>query len=428
VGSAEEFVKVHYNLLMTLILALETSTPICSIALLSEQNGEISITSKKVEGVSGHAQSVLPLAHALLAEQGRSKKELSCVAFGNGPGAFTGIRVACGIAQGIGFALSVPLIPVTALQALAANASARWPGRLIITALDARMDEVYLAAFFSDRSTNLTLVQQPVLLTAADTPFFVLQRIQLWQRDLGPESSCSPAVPCLIGEGWRLPGAMAGLPVQWLKDDLTALPEAHWVAHLALSSWRKNQTVLPEQAAPLYLRDKVAFTTAERAHGQGGNPRAAPATNLAVLPMHLADLPEVLELERSVQSHPWTTKNFEDALAAGYEAWVLRDESGLAGFCLAMLAPDVIHILVIAVAPKRQREGLGKQLLAQVSETAKQQGQEGLLLEVRPSNAKALAFYQAQGFVQIGLRRDYYPAGRGAREDALVLKKTFELA
>jgi tRNA threonylcarbamoyladenosine biosynthesis protein TsaB len=142
--------------------------------------------------------------------------------------------------------------------------------------------------------------------------------------------------------------------------------------------------------------------------------------------MRRADLPEVLELERNVQSHPWTAKNFEDALDAGYEAWVLRDGGGLAGFCLAMAAPDVMHILVIAVAPTQQRSGLGRMLLKQVTDTAQQKGQEGLLLEVRPSNSKALAFYQAQGFVQIGQRRDYYPAGKDAREDALVLKKTFE--
>ena len=421
---------------MTLILALETSTPICSIALLSEQSGEVVIKQKKIEGVSGHAQSVLPLAYELLAEQGRSKNELSGVAFGNGPGAFTGIRVACGVAQGIGFALSVPLIPVSALHALAANAAARHPGRLIIAALDARMDEVYLAAFLTAPSGLLTLAQQPVLLSAADAPIFIMQRLKIWQRGLqdavqtdhAHDSSAPHFVPCLIGEGWGLSGALAGLPPEWLRDDLTALPEAHWVAHLALTFWRSQQTVLPEHAAPLYLRDKVAFTTAERAGGQGGNPRAAPAPSMALLPMRRADLPEVLALERSVQAHPWTVKNFEDALDADYEAWVLRDGSGLLGFCLSMVAPDVVHILVIAVAPTNQRSGLGRMLLKQAIDTAQRQGLEGLLLEVRPSNSKALAFYDAQGFVQIGRRRDYYPVGKGGREDALVLKKTLEPA
>jgi tRNA threonylcarbamoyladenosine biosynthesis protein TsaB len=91
-----------------------------------------------------------------------------------------------------------------------------------------------------------------------------------------------------------------------------------------------------------------------------------------------------------------------------------------------MQAPDVAHVLVIAVAPDHQRQGHAQQLLAQITRSAQAQGAEGLLLEVRPSNDAALAFYAREGFNQIGVRRDYYPAGRGAREDAYVLKKTFD--
>ena len=413
---------------MTLILALETSTPICSIALLTEREGTIAISTREIEGVSGHAQNVLPLAWSLLAEQGFAKRELSAVAFGHGPGAFTGIRVACGIAQGIGFALDVPLVPVGALHALAAHAAARHPGRLVIAALDARMDEVYLAAYLVDLAGKMSAVQHPVLLSAKDVPAFARQRLHFWLRSLSPDPSSPQHSPCLTGEGWRLPGARDGLPPSWHVDDLNALPEAQWIARLALIALQKGQTVLPEHAAPMYLRDKVAFTTAERATGQGGNPRAVPVAGIALLPMCIADLAEVLELERSVQSFPWTEKNFTDALDAGYQAWVLRTDQCLAGFCLAMVAPDVMHILVIAVAPDLQRRGLAKILLRQISDLAHQQGQEGLLLEVRPSNHSALAFYSAQGFKQIGTRRDYYPAGQGLREDALVLKKTFEPA
>ncbi len=408
---------------MTLILALETSTTTCGIALLSEQDGAISVQTRELEGVAGHALSVLPLAYELISEQGCSKADLSAVAFGNGPGAFTGIRVACGVAQGIGMALGIPLIPVGALNAVAANAASRHPSCLIIAALDARMDEVYLAAFISDSERGLVMVQPPVLLSATDAPVFVMQRESLWQRDIR-----ASGMPCLIGEGWKLPQAMLGLPQDWQVDDLNARPQAKWVAQLAWSAWQSGQTVLPEHAAPLYLRDKVAFTTAERATGQGGNPRAIQSQGAALLPMVASDLTDVLELECAVQSFPWTNKNFEDALLAGYEAWVLRSEAGLQGFCVAMLAPDVMHILVIAVQPDQQRGGLGKVLLNQTIQTARQRGLEGLLLEVRPSNTQALAFYHSQGFAQIGVRRDYYPSGKGQREDALVLKKTFEPA
>ena len=142
--------------------------------------------------------------------------------------------------------------------------------------------------------------------------------------------------------------------------------------------------------------------------------------------MTLADLPEAVALESAVQSFPWTAKNFEDALAAGYSAWVLRQGTELIGFCIVMLAPDLAHILVIAVARERQGQGLGRQLLEQAARSARQFGAEGLLLEVRPSNRQALEFYAKRGFVQIGVRRDYYPAGRSQREDALVLKNVFE--
>ncbi len=391
--------------------------------MLSEQDGAISVQTRELEGVAGHALSVLPLAYELILEQGCSKADLSSVAFGQGPGAFTGIRVACGVAQGIGLALGIPLIPIGALHAVAANAASRHRSRLVIAALDARMDEVYLAAFISDSSGGLVAVQPPVLLAAVDAPVFVMQREQLWRRD-----TPAAGMPCLIGEGWKLAQATQGLPADWLMDDLTARPQAQWVAQLAWSAWKAGQTVLPEHAAPLYLRDKVAFTTAERATGQGGNPRALQPDGCALLPMTQSDLAAVHALECAVQAFPWTAGNFKDALQAGHEAWVLRSESGLQGFCLAMLAPDVMHILVIAVDPGFQRRGLGQLLLTQTIQTAKQRGLEGLLLEVRPSNDKALAFYRSQGFVQIGLRRDYYPSGKGLREDALVLKKTFEPA
>jgi len=174
------------------------------------------------------------------------------------------------------------------------------------------------------------------------------------------------------------------------------------------------------------LRDKVAFTTLERARGDGGNPRAQPPTAAALLPMVRSDLAEVVSLEAEVQSFPWTLKNFEDALDAGYEAWVLRTEEGLQGFSVTMIAPDVAHLMVIAVARDAQRMGLGRQMLEHVAHLARGAGNEGIVLEVRPSNLTALAFYEAQGFAQIGLRRDYYPAARGQREDALILKMSFD--
>ena len=406
---------------MTHILALETSTTTCSVALLSEQGSAISLVQRQLEGTAGHAANLLPMVSALLAECGLARGLLSAVAFGQGPGAFTGIRVACGVAQGMGLALQLPLIPIGALTAIASQAAARHPQHLILAALDARMDEVYFAAYAGDAEQGLVVRQPPVLLPAALVPAFIAERQALWQAGTAADMGV-----CFVGEGWRLTGAQAGLPTDWLADDLEARPTATSVATLALRAWHSGQTVLPEHAAPLYLRDRVAFTVSERASGQGGNPRALQAGLAALVPLTVADLPEVLELERAVQSFPWTLKNFEDALDAGYEAWILREKSELVGFCIAMMAPDVAHILVIAVARAYQRQGYARQLLAQISRSAQARNAEGLLLEVRPSNAAALAFYACEGFDQVGVRRDYYPAGRGGREDAFVLKKNFD--
>ena len=408
---------------MTYILALETSTTTCSVALLSDKDGAVEVVQRQFEGTTGHATHLLPMVSALLADQGVERKALSAVAFGQGPGAFTGIRVACGVAQGIGLALQIPLLPVGALEAVAEQASTRCARHLILAALDARMDEIYFAAYVNDVESGLVLLQPPVLLPACDLLLFIRQRLTLWQgQGRGAHRIC------YVGEGWRLPTAVLGVPPEWLADDLGARPTSEAVARLALKSWRSGQTVLPEYAAPLYLRDRVAFSVSERAIGEGGNPRAVQPSGVALVPMTLADLSEVLELERRVQSFPWTRQHFKDALDAGYESWVLRDVSGLVGFCIALLAPDVAHILVLAVAPAYQRQGYARQLLGQVTRSAQARSAEGLLLEVRPSNSAALAFYANEGFNQIGVRRNYYPASRGAREDAYVLKKSFDLS
>lgn len=406
---------------MTYILALETSTTTCSVALLFEQGSNVTVVTRQLEGTAGHAANLLPMVSALLAECGVERSALSAVAFGQGPGAFTGIRVACGVAQGMGLALQIPLIPIGALPAVAAQAAERLPQHLILAALDARMDEAYFAAYVDDVAHGLVILQPPVLLPAAQLSAFIAQRLPLWH-------SRAPAAlgVCCIGEGWSLQGVVANLPLGGIVDDLHARPTAQSVAILALRDWRAGQTVLPEHAAPLYLRDRVAFTVAERALGEGGNPRALVPRQAALVPMTVADLPEALEIERAVQSFPWTLKNFEDALVAGYDAWVLRQDAELLGFCIAMQAPDVAHILVIAVAREHQRQGYAHQLLEQITRSAQAQSAEGLLLEVRPSNDAALAFYAREGFNQIGVRRAYYPAGRGEREDAYVLKKTFD--
>nr|WP_314541021.1 ribosomal protein S18-alanine N-acetyltransferase [uncultured Massilia sp.] len=155
---------------------------------------------------------------------------------------------------------------------------------------------------------------------------------------------------------------------------------------------------------------------------------SAAATGLALRPMVVADIDAVHALECSVFPHPWSRANFVDSLASGYDCWVLRDagqgleEGALAGYFLLMHAVDEAHLLDVAVAGERHGTGLGRYLLDRIAVRARERGMESILLEVRPSNERALQVYRRYGYQEIGRRKGYYPAHEGRREDAIVMR------
>jgi len=152
----------------------------------------------------------------------------------------------------------------------------------------------------------------------------------------------------------------------------------------------------------------------------------APVWDLARLvyePMQPADLDDVVAIEQAVYPHPWSRANFADSLASGYHAWVLRDQGGvMLGYFLVMAVVDEAHLLNVAVAAAWQGKGLGRFLLNQSVACARGLGMESMLLEVRPSNVRALEIYRRYGFTEIGRRKGYYPAANQSREDAIVMR------
>lgn len=134
------------------------------------------------------------------------------------------------------------------------------------------------------------------------------------------------------------------------------------------------------------------------------------------------DLDEVVALEQRIHAFPWTPGNFRDSLAAGHACWLQRENGALAAYAVTMPVVDEVHLLDIGVAPDRQRQGRGAALLAFLCVDARRAGMTRMLLEVRPSNEAALAFYRRLDFAEIGRRRGYYPAHEG-REDAIVMAK-----
>jgi len=406
------------------LLALETSGSLCGVALVSRRaDGHVSVSRLEHDATGEHAERLLPMVDQLLSERGLGRGALSAVAFGQGPGGFTGLRVACGVAQGMAFALQIPVVPVVSLMAVAQRdrdiAPAECAGAARVVVHDARMGEVYLAAYAPGDDGWVTL-QAPMLLAAADLP--------LWLRG-ATESLREPhgiGGLRLVGDGLHLcPGWETLEPPPGIELEIgpSLRPDAAAVGRLAMPLFQAGRHVPPEQAAPLYVRDKVAFTTREREQGMGGNPRA-PGLGVALRPMGRADVEAVAAIEASVQAFPWTAGNFSDGLKAGYGGWVAHRHGRIVGFSMTLHAPDIAHLLVIAVAPDAQGEGVGTALIRHCEKEARIRGLPALLLEVRPSNANALAFYHRHGFEQIAVRKDYYPAVGGRREDACVMRKT----
>lgn len=147
---------------------------------------------------------------------------------------------------------------------------------------------------------------------------------------------------------------------------------------------------------------------------------------LRVRPAIRADLPRIVAIEREVYPFPWSSGNFSDSLAASYDFWVFEDDRGdVVCYAVSMWIPDEVHLLNLGVAAGWQRKGIGRAVLGWLCADARARGAQGMLLEVRPSNLAALALYESSGFVRIGVRRRYYPAAEGTREDAWVLYRRF---
>jgi tRNA threonylcarbamoyladenosine biosynthesis protein TsaB len=220
------------------LLAFETATRRLSVALW--QDGEL--IERSAEIPNGGSEHVLPWAHELLAEAGLSLNQIEGIAFGAGPGGFTGLRLACGVAQGLAYGLDVPVIPVSTLEALALASGERdvW------TCLDARMNEVYCAAYRVE-GANVRQLTAPVCV---------------------PPGVAS--VPMFAG-GWGVGDGFAayGPVLRDRKPDLDGtradvFPTAAAVLRLATGAFVRGATLPSAQAQPIYVRDKVAFTSAER--------------------------------------------------------------------------------------------------------------------------------------------------------------------
>lgn len=219
------------------LLSLETSTTLGSCALYL--NGEV-IERTCPPGIS-HSETLLPLVSALLAEAGTTVAGLDGIAFGCGPGAFTGLRVACAAAQGMAVAADLPVLPVVTLEALA------WPGAApqVLALIDARMGEVYAAPY--RRAGDGLHCGDEIRVSA---PEEVVLPEGVWLARGNALAAYPALAERVAARGWAM--------------ESQAMPGATAVAMLAAKQLAAGGGIAPALAAPLYIRDKVAQTVAER--------------------------------------------------------------------------------------------------------------------------------------------------------------------
>jgi tRNA threonylcarbamoyladenosine biosynthesis protein TsaB len=227
------------------LLAFEASTRRLSVALWCDGV----LTEKSADVPNGGSERLLPWAGELLVDAGLSLQQLDGIAFGAGPGGFTGLRLACGVAQGLAFGLDIPVVPVGTLAALAlANGDGK-----VLACLDARMNEVYFAAYEVD-GEMVDEVMSPKV-GAGET--VVLPEGDGWQG---------------VGDGFAVWGKVlrARLAERLMAENPALYPTATAVARLAAPLLQCGAGVAAAAAVPLYIRDKVALTTAER-RARGGS-------------------------------------------------------------------------------------------------------------------------------------------------------------
>lgn len=220
------------------LLAVETSTELCSVALL--RGDELFVEEALAE--NRHSELLVPMLRRVLERARLAAREMDAFAFGQGPGSFTGIRIACGVVQGLAFGAGRPVVPVPSLLALAEQTGES----RVVAAVDARMGEAYLAAY-ARNGGDWNEVVAPRLVDAASLP-------PLPGREWAATGSGFDRHPWLR-EAYRQPVAM-----HYEAD----LPRAGAIARVAAQRFLRGAAVPAEQAAPLYLRDKVALTTEER--------------------------------------------------------------------------------------------------------------------------------------------------------------------
>lgn len=238
------------------LLALETATEHCSVALLRvAADGRHDVIARRLHAPRQQTELLLPMIDEVLTEAGIRLDDLDALAYSCGPGAFTGVRIAAAVAQGLALGADLPVVAVSSLQALAQGAYRVHGAQAVLASFDARMQEIYAGAYLLDANGLMQAQTAEVATPPATLPeALCLAWATLVDAALAPAQA---AASVGAGSGWATYGDLLGgqLPVAQVDAELP--PDAEDVARLALPLVLAGRAVAPEQALPVYLRDNV---------------------------------------------------------------------------------------------------------------------------------------------------------------------------
>ncbi|BFM16771.1 tRNA (adenosine(37)-N6)-threonylcarbamoyltransferase complex dimerization subunit type 1 TsaB [Maricurvus nonylphenolicus] len=235
---------------MSRILALDTSSDACSVALLTDN----SVDERFSQVPREHTKRLLPMVDEILADHQLTLSQIDAIAFGRGPGSFTGLRICLGVVQGLAFGADLPVIPVSTLQAMAVGAQLQHGFSTqdrILVALDARMNEVYWCEY-EVLPMNETAQLKPITDEFVMAPEAVAENISAL-----PAGAKRHA----IGPGWHYPELAE---IETASQDLEACPHAADIVRLAQPLLAAGEVVSALDAQPVYLRDTVAWKKRQR--------------------------------------------------------------------------------------------------------------------------------------------------------------------
>ena len=362
-----------------LILALDTSMAACS-ACVYDAGKSLVIGTKQQFMDRGQAEALAPMVQDTMKIAGVGFADLNRIAVTTGPGTFTGVRIGLAMARGLGLSLSIPIIGINSLAAIAANeTSSTLP---IVVAVDARAGEIYIASF--DQGGRE--VTAPAIVPLGEVQSFM------------PTHSAAR-----LGTGAELLLEKLGNHTH-RRSDAGDLPIAKTFVRLAATM---PATLLPPE--PLYLRapdvkpqaTKIVFST------------AGPASAKLLAEIHGESF-----------DTKWGEAAFGEMLASpGTSAIFISSQNNPTGFVLFRKAADEAEIITICIRPAVRQLGQAKLLMQHMENLLKKDGVKSLFIEVAISNLAGLALYGSCGFIQAGVRKNYYERGDGAREDALIMRK-----